>query len=397
MHLLIITKELPYPKHKNGTTTTLFSLIMNWKIENEVTIISLTKIDDIGKKIFLNNGINVVPNSDLVINPSVFIKIGNKTRLKSRNLYFDIFNIDRNYLSEYNIVFFVGFESLLYYNFISDLPSYTRKVFIEIDCISLLYSRLTKTTNNYFKKYYYLLQNQIIHKIEYLAYKHFDKVFFVSSIDKVFAQNSFKKISSEKFQNFNNGVDVIVLDKHKFDATKINICFSGIFDYEPNFLASEFIIKNILDKLLSKHKNVNFHFIGQDKSKRLSKLGVQNSNQLIMTGFVEDINLYLSNMDIYISPLFVGTGMKNKILQAMNLGIPIICSTVSAEGIFELEHDKNCMICDSQDGNDWIFLIEKLINNEETRNYFSSECKKIIKSNYLWDSISSNILTLCNK
>lgn len=111
-----------------------------------------------------------------------------------------------------------------------------------------------------------------------------------------------------------------------------------------------------------------------------------------MTGFLEDIDGYIQEMDIYISPLFTGTGMKNKILQAMNLGVPIICTSISTEGINEVIDGENLIICDSKDAKIWISKIFELANDNELRNEFSLINREIIEKYYTWNNIALDFL-----
>ena len=101
----------------------------------------------------------------------------------------------------------------------------------------------------------------------------------------------------------------------------------------------------------------------------------------------------LSDLDIYISPLFLGTGMKNKILQTMGVGVPLIASKISVAGITQLSNGKNCFVCDD-DPEMWLNYINTLICDADLRKQFSASTKSIISSEYSWNSFSNYVLSL---
>ena len=148
-------------------------------------------------------------------------------------------------------------------------------------------------------------------------------------------------------------------------------------------------------KLLIYNENIYLHIIGKNPTEDMFSYQKKYHKNVIITGFINNIDEYISRMDLYISPLFVGTGMKNKILQAMNLGIPLICSRVSAEGIVELQNGINCIICDSLDAKEWIDNIIYLLKNSELMEKFSKETRLIIKKNYTWEKIARDFINKC--
>lgn len=133
------------------------------------------------------------------------------------------------------------------------------------------------------------------------------------------------------------------------------LIFFGIMDYEPNILAVEYIIKNILPELNKKYK---IEIVGPKVSKKLKKL---ESNNLKFCGYVEAIKEKLSEADMFICPIIAGSGVKNKILQAGEVGLPIVCTGLSLEGI---NNDIRQTAYIANNAEEFIQEIEKINNTD---------------------------------
>ena len=166
--------------------------------------------------------------------------------------------------------------------------------------------------------------------------------------------------------------------------------------YEPNHDAVEYILNKIAP-LLEKHGlNYRIHIIGKNPDEKWKHY--LNNEKIVITGFIDNIEAYIASMDIYISPLLTGSGMKNKILQALSIGVPIIASQVSVDGIEGLEPGYNYLLCDDVPEN-WCNQIISLYNDTKKRQEFSNRGKELIHNDYSWerfarDLFSTSILSL---
>ncbi len=64
-------------------------------------------------------------------------------------------------------------------------------------------------------------------------------------------------------------------------------------------------------------------------------------NDVNPIGFVDKVQSYLNRAGIYINPLFVGAGIRIKILEAMAMQLPVVATSVAAEGIEANEMNLN--------------------------------------------------------
>ena len=76
---------------------------------------------------------------------------------------------------------------------------------------------------------------------------------------------------------------------------------------------------------------MKLYLLGRDPSKAILELSV---DPLVhVTGYVKDVRPYLAKSTVVISPDMFGTGIKNKILEAMSMGKAVVTTTLGALGI----------------------------------------------------------------
>jgi glycosyltransferase involved in cell wall biosynthesis len=125
-----------------------------------------------------------------------------------------------------------------------------------------------------------------------------------------------------------------------------DIMFIGGFLHQPNEDAVFYFVKEIFPMIKEKVKGIRFFVVGSDPSEALKKLA---SDEIIVTGYVRDVTPYFENCRVFISPLRYGAGMKGKIGQSMAYGLPVVTTTIGAEGIGLVDGD-NALISDDPKG-----------------------------------------------
>ena len=150
---------------------------------------------------------------------------------------------------------------------------------------------------------------------------------------------------------------------------KNKLVFSGVLDYFPNTLAAQFIINEIMPKLPN---NYSITFVGKNVPSALKKF---ESKRIHFTGYVDDMKKELQQHDIYLCPIFAGSGSKNKILQASLVGLPIITTRLGIEGL-KKEFEQFVFI--AENSNDFVTQIKKL-NAVDISEMVAHQQKFIIK------------------
>ena len=382
-NILVICKDIPYPPHRNGVSSTLYNLIDQWiNLKYNVSILYLSKKEIENEKVLQKKGV-IIKNQDICKN-EIICGVQENKLIKPRNSW----GSSSKLFTEIDAT---GYDYIIYGSLITTIvfdkihkKKQSKIIFFEADSLSMYYERSMNYTKNFIKKIYFYTQKQIAK----IMYQIFDKTIFVSDVDRRYAR---KYCEKGKMETIKIGVAPYEGERIKGDNSICNIAFSGIMDYEPNIQAVNYIIEYILPLLDKIHLKYKVHIIGKNPRTEWLKNRYCFEGKLVVTGYVEDIESYIAGMDIYISPLFLGSGMKNKILQAMSIGIPIIASEISVDGINELQDKENYLLCDDK-AESWINAIRVLYSNRKMCDDFSDKCKSIIHNNYSWNNVALKII-----
>jgi polysaccharide biosynthesis protein PslH len=119
------------------------------------------------------------------------------------------------------------------------------------------------------------------------------------------------------------------------------VTFMGGLHYPPNADGILWFAKEVFPEVL----HAVLTIIGKSPPPQLQRLGIPAHN-LDVTGYVDDPELYLSETAVMIVPLHSGGGMRVKILEAWRKGLPVVSTSVGAEG-FHIAAGENILIADS--------------------------------------------------
>ncbi len=107
------------------------------------------------------------------------------------------------------------------------------------------------------------------------------------------------------------------------------LLFVGNFNHTPNLDAVNYFVSEIWPLVKVKVSELKFYIVGYG-SDMLCKFDDQD---IVVTGYVPDIQLYLQACRVSVAPLRYGAGMKGKIGEAMISGIPVVTTSIGSEGI----------------------------------------------------------------
>ena len=164
------------------------------------------------------------------------------------------------------------------------------------------------------------------------------------------------------------------------DAQKVNdVVFTGNMGYIPNIDASIFLVKDILPIVKEKYPDVKFVIAGANPPKKLRKLA---SDNVIVTGWVEDIRNCYATAKVFIAPMRIGTGLQNKLLEAMAMKIPCITTPLANEALCA-KTKENILVAKSKD--DLAAHIITLLENKEYADKLADNAYRFVTKSYSWE------------
>ena len=153
-------------------------------------------------------------------------------------------------------------------------------------------------------------------------------------------------------------------------------------DYAPNVDAVHYFCKDILPIIHAHKPNVKFIIAGQrpvDSVKQLANKHVE------VTGFIPELSTMYNQASVVVAPLRFGAGTQNKVLEAMSMGIPVVCSNIGFEGLGIKDGEGAFMRTDA------IGFAQKvidLLNDAALRQRTGEKGASVIRAHFSWDEIA---------
>lgn len=123
-----------------------------------------------------------------------------------------------------------------------------------------------------------------------------------------------------------------------------DLLFVGGFAHHPNIDAIKWFVDDIFPLVIKKNDSLHLHVVGSNMPDDLRDY-LKTKKNVIVDGFVEDLTPLLLSSRVFVAPLRYGAGVKGKIGQAIEYGIPIVSTRIGAEGMF-LKHKESGLIAD---------------------------------------------------
>jgi polysaccharide biosynthesis protein PslH len=129
-----------------------------------------------------------------------------------------------------------------------------------------------------------------------------------------------------------NGVDAARFHPQpEIAAIPGSIVFVGAMSFPPNVAAIRWFVDEVLPGLRSGRPDVTVTIVGRDPAPGV--LALAEDPAITVTGAVDDVRRFLARAAVVIAPMVSGSGIKNKILEAMAMQRPIVATSLAAEGV----------------------------------------------------------------
>lgn len=112
------------------------------------------------------------------------------------------------------------------------------------------------------------------------------------------------------------------------------IVLATTYDWIPNRDGLQWFLKEVFPLILEKIPTIQLQLIGRNAEKY-----VASTQNISVLGYKEDVREYIQSASVSICPLFVGSGIRIKILESLAAGTVVVSTSVGAEGIDATEQD----------------------------------------------------------
>ncbi len=161
-----------------------------------------------------------------------------------------------------------------------------------------------------------------------------------------------------------------------------NIGFLGNMSYLPNVEAVHWLYEEVFSPLRNELPDLSLYIIGRDPVDSVRDLGRKES--VVVTGTVEDTWSYVNAVDVFVFPLWRGTGLKNKVLEVMYAKRPVVTSRIGSEGIGATP-GRDLLICSSP--LEFREEVLRLLTSPDERSSLGNSGYMLVREKFSWKRI----------
>ncbi|MBL8092755.1 MAG: glycosyltransferase [Anaerolineales bacterium] len=270
----------------------------------------------------------------------------------------------------------------------SKLKNYVPVVWDSVDCISLLFEQAAGRSRRLMSRMMTRFELGRTRRYEAWLAGQFDRVLVTSPKDQdAFRSLAPSVVAEGRVEVLPNGValDYFTPDPtHPRDAATLVI--SGKMSYHANVTMAVQFAQRVFPIVKSARPDVKLVIVGKDPSAEVRALATDPA--VTVTGGVPDVRPYLRQATVAAAPIAYGVGIQNKVLEAMAVGTPVVC-TPQAVSALQTVDGRDLVVAESE--TDQAQAIVNLLNDPARAAQIGSAGRAYIERHHDWSRITERL------
>jgi len=375
--LLIIVSRFPYPLDKGDKLRSYYQIV-ELSMNFDITLVALTDFD-ISKKDEKQvskycDSVHIYKLNWFTKTINLFLCLLTKKPFQTGYFYSQKINKRIKELIKVNQYKHIYCQLIRTSEYVKKEYEITKT----IDYMDALSAGISRRVNMqpFFKKLVFKSEANRLIKYERHIFDFFENKTIISEQDKNLIQHP----ERGNIVCVPNGIDKLFFESLK-KTQEYDFVFVGNMSYPPNVDAVHYIA----EKILPSFPEATLLVSGLSPHKSLVSLAKKDP-RITVTGWVKDIRTSYSKGKIFLAPMFIGTGMQNKLLEAMAMKIPCVTTPLANNAI----HARNGLeIMVGKNDKEIISCIKKLREDPQFSNDLSIAASSFVKNNYSWQETVS--------
>lgn len=266
-----------------------------------------------------------------------------------------------------------------------DEIEYVKKIIDDYDCYYLTKIREFSQSKSERGLFTRLKNNIFLHRVkkqESRLAKKYDAITTISPVDLA-SLKELNKDGDAPIYLLPNGVSEDFLKfKSRSSEEKRAIAFWGNLNFLPNKTAINYFYREVFSTYLA-NEDITWHILGKKPSVELQRFA-DIDERIVLAGFVDDLCEYVKDIPIMVNPMVMGSGLKNKVLEAFAMGKVVVSTSLGMEAIGG-KNGEQCIVTDEPK----IFAksILELLDSDSNRKKLMQGARKFVVDNNTWDGV----------
>lgn len=204
----------------------------------------------------------------------------------------------------------------------------------------------------------------------------FREICIISERDR----NDLPEPAKSRARLVSNGIDLSYYVPRPDTPKTFDLVFVGAMGYIPNVEAARFLVKEVLPELRKLGLEPNVAIVGADPTPEVKALA---GPSVTVTGRVPDTRGYYAAARVMVAPMFINTGIQNKILEAAAMGLPIVTTMQANEAIGA---EAGTQVLPAQTPEEFARQIAVLLRDETRANQIAENGRWFVLSRFTWEA-----------
>lgn len=270
---------------------------------------------------------------------------------------------------------FGGVQVYEYYHLVRSLPN----IIVPYESYSLWLTRSIQEERSPIRRLVKRVQYGMAKSYERWMYEKYERVVVLTDKDARALRDLNPHVPMVAIPN---GVDADYFNPTGYEPPTPSLMFIGNYDYEPNLDAALRLVRDLFPLIKQRVPEVHITLVGGNPPPRLLAYA---SPEIEITGRVPDLRSYFEYSMIFVSPLRLGAGIKNKVLEAMAMGKPVVATPLSCDGI-PVVNEKNVLLGTTD--HELVEGVVRLLQDSNLRQRLRYSARKLVEEQFAWGRVA---------
>jgi polysaccharide biosynthesis protein PslH len=224
-------------------------------------------------------------------------------------------------------------------------------------------------------------------RVERRRYPALDAVVFVAEADAAEASRGWAEDARGRLRVVPNGVDAHHFHPGVAADGRFDLVFTGNLWTMESVMAAEWFVREVLPRARSVQGDATLLLAGRSPRPALARLAAADAG-IQLRPDVPDIRPHIAAGDVYVCPMVSGSGVKNRLLEAMSMGRPIV-ATGGCAAALGLRSGEEVVVADDPDA--FAGAVARLLQDPAERQRLGSAARRSVLERFSWEAAVANV------
>lgn len=210
---------------------------------------------------------------------------------------------------------------------------------------------------------------------EHLIFDYFEEHTIISEQDRALIYHP----QNTHIHIVPNGIDAEYFSAHNAQSLRFDVLFTGNMSYPPNVEGAQRLVREVLPLVRKSRPQTTVLIAGANPSATVLELA---GDAVVVSGWMDDMRTAYAQSRVFVAPMLSGSGMQNKLLEAMCMELPCVTTSLAALPI-GAKHGEHWLTGNSNE--ELADAIVQLLNDQELASRMGKAASAFVRDSFNWE------------